>query len=73
MGATYSNLLNRRKQMASQLYCCNSLLTSQELCLMDKYLICAALEYGNILYAGVASAHLQWLDHLQSRIEQTCC
>ena len=31
------------------------------------------LEYGNILYTGAASSHLQRLDHLQTRIQWTCC
>ena len=67
------NILNRGKQRASQLYCCCSLLTSQDLSLMYKSWIRPALEYGNILYAGAAFTHLQRLDRLQSRIEQTCC
>ena len=66
------SILNRGKQRASQLYCCRSLLTSQDLSLMYKSWICPALEYGSILYAGAASTHLQRLDCLQSRIEQTC-
>ena len=40
---------------------------------MYKSWIRPALEYGNILYAGAAFTHLQRLDCLQSRIEQTCC
>ena len=66
------SILNRGKQRASQLYCCRSLLTSQHLSLMYKSWIRPALEYGSILYAGAASTHLQRLDYLQSRIEQTC-
>ena len=31
------------------------------------------LEYGNILYTGAASSHLERLDHLQTRIQRTCC
>ena len=67
------NILNRGKQRASQLYCCRSLLTSQDLSLMYKSWIRPALEYGNILYAGAAFTHLQRLDRLQSRMEHTCC
>ena len=66
-------ILNRGKQRASQLYRCRSLLTSQDLCLIYKYWIRPVLEYGNILYTGAASSHLQRLDHLQNRIQQTCC
>ena len=66
------SILNRGKQRASQVYCCRSLLTSQALSLMYKSWIHPALEYGSILYAGAASTHLQRLDCLQSRIEQTC-
>ena len=39
---------------------------------MYKSWIRPALVYGSILYAGAASTHLQRLDCLQSRIEQTC-
>ena len=67
------SILNRGKQRASQLYSCRSLLTSQDLSLMYKSWVRPALEYGSILYAGAASTHLQRLDRLQSRIEQTCC
>ena len=49
---------------------CRSLLTSQDLSLMYKSWIRPTLEYGSILYAGAASTHLQWLDYLQSLIEQ---
>ena len=66
------SILNCGKQRASQLYCCRSLLTSQDLSLMYKSWIRPALEYGSILYARAASTHLQQLDCLQSRIEQTC-
>ena len=64
------SILNRGKRGLA--YCCRSLLTSQDLSLMYKSWIHPALEYGNILYAGAASTHLQRLDCLQSRIEQTC-
>ena len=30
------------------------------------------LQYGSILYLGAAAIHLNRLDHLQSRLEQTC-
>ena len=63
-------ILNRGKQRASQLYCCRSLLTSQDLCLMYRSWIHPVLEYGNILYTGAASRHH---DHLQTRTQQTCC
>ena len=66
-------ILNRGKQRVSQLYRCRSLLTSQDLCLIYKSWIRPVLEYGNILYTGAASSHLQCLDHLQNRIQQTCC
>ena len=45
------NILNRGKHRAIQLYCCHSLLTSQDLSLMYKSWIHPALEYGSILYA----------------------
>ena len=72
MGATYREHIESWKQRASQLYCCRSLHTSQDLSLMYKSWIRPALEYGSILYAGATSTHLQRLDCLQSRIEQTC-
>ena len=40
---------------------------------MYRSWICSVLEYGNILYTGVASSHLQRLDHLQTQIQWTCC
>ena len=66
-------ILNRGKQRASQLYCCRSLLTSQDISLIFRSWIRPVLEYGNILYTGAASGHLQRLDLLQNRIQQTCC
>ena len=66
-------MLNRGKQRLSQLYCCRSLLTSQDLCLIYKSWIRLTLEYGNILYSGAALGHLQRLDNWQTRIESTCC
>ena len=66
-------MLNRGKQRLGQLYCCRLLLTSQDFCLMYKSWICPTLEYGNNLYSGAASNHLQRLDNLQTRIERTCC
>ena len=59
-------MLSHGKQKVSQLYCCCSLLTSQDLCLMYKSWIRPTLEYGNILYSGAALSHLQRLDNLQA-------
>ena len=42
----------------SQLYCCHSLLTSQDLCLMYRPWIRPTIEYGNILYFRAAISHL---------------
>ena len=66
-------MLNRGKQRLNQLYCCRSLLTSWDLCLIYKCWIRPTLEYGSILYSGAALGHLQRLDNLKTRIERTCC
>ena len=59
--------------LTPRLYRCRSLLTSQDISLIYRSWIHPVLEYGNILYTGAASGHLQRLDHLQNRIQQTCC
>ena len=59
-------MLNCGKESVSQLYRCRSLLTSQDLCVMYKSWIRPVLEYGNILYSGVALSHLECLNNLQT-------
>ena len=64
------NILNRGKQRTSLLYLCRSTYTSRDLCLIHKSWICPILEFGNVLFTGAASSHLQCL---QNRIKRTCC
>ena len=67
-----TDILSRARQRAGQLYRCHSLLTNQGMTNIYKSWICPILEYGSILYSGAAATHLNRLDYLQSRIEQTC-
>ena len=42
------------------------------MCTIYKSWICPTLDYGIILYSGVANTYLHCLDDLQSRIEKSC-
>ena len=67
-----TDILSRARQRAGQLYRCRSLLTNQDMTNIYKSWIRPILEYGSILYSRAAATHLNRLDYLQSRIEQTC-
>ena len=74
LGFTFDSLLTWEPHIVSILNRENRGLASSILLLLFAYKsrLIPALEYGSILYAGAASTHLQRLDRLQSRIEQTC-
>ena len=66
------SVLCRGKQCLGQLYRYRSLLGSQGIATAYKSWIRPSLEYGIMLYSGVAQSHLARLDSFQARVENMC-
>ena len=71
---THWHCLNYGKQRLSQLYYCRLFFGSQGNIIFIPYKswICPVLEYGSVLYSGVALTHLNCLDSFQVHVQYMC-